>query len=113
MGQPLASHQDATGHVHTNHSPNPNGHIALDRNNVGPLCHEENQDRRHCQNNAATSLTKDNEDYERAARLMEENKELRKLLIECYQVQRASHKLKLSIFDERLQKRVEAAIASK
>lgn len=44
---------------------------------------------------------------------MKENRNLRKLLMECYQVQKASHNLKMSIFNERLRHRVEAAIKGK
>lgn len=51
-----------------------------------------------------------NEDRERVARLIVENAELRKLLRECYQVQKIADQLKLSIFEDRLRRRVERFI---
>lgn len=105
-----SGNQEPTGDVHTNHQAGSNGHIALAYNNGRTQRHKENRGRGNLQNDSAAGQPEDNEDYGRVARLIRENRNLRKLLMECYQVQRASHKLKLSIFNERLRQRVESAI---
>lgn len=47
---------------------------------------------------------------DRAILLMKENRNLKKLLMECCKVQAIAQKLKFSIFNERLRIRVESAI---
>lgn len=53
---------------------------------------------------------KDKEGVGRTILLMKENRNLKRLLMECYKVQAIAQKLKFSIFNERLCGRVESAI---
>lgn len=113
MGKPTAGSQIKAGAVHRNYSPNSNGSVAVRGVHGRQLLSGQNKIRRGCPHDPEAHPGEGDADRRRIIGVMKENRNLRKLLMECYHVQKASHNLKMSIFNERLRHRVEAAIKGK
>lgn len=96
--------------MHSNHKASSNGCVEVRSSNSRQLLPGPHKIRGDCQNDPEAHFIEGASDRRRIIGLMKENRNLRKLLMECYRVQKASDSLKLSIFNERLRHRVEAAI---